>query len=172
MKKGYIQVYTGDGKGKTTAAIGLSVRAIGAGMNVLFAQFLKRGQFSEVKALGRFGDQIKIIQFGSGKFVRGKPQKEDYQRASEGLKLIRDEIMSGKYDLVVLDEANVALNLGLISLEDVVEVLKKRPVGVEIVLTGRNAPEEIYKVADLVSECRMVKHYLSQGVKARKGIER
>ncbi len=172
MKKGYLQVYTGDGKGKTTAAIGLAVRAVGAGMKVLFAQFLKKGDFSEVKALGCFHGQIRIMQFGSGRFVRGRPVKDDYLRACEGLKEVEGLMCSGKYDLIVLDEANVALHLGLISLEDMLHFIEKRPVGVELVLTGRNAPKEIRQAADLVSECRLVKHYFSQGVKARTGIEK
>ncbi len=172
MKKGYLQVYTGDGKGKTTAAIGLAVRAMGAGMKVLFAQFLKKGDFSEINALRRFGDQIKIFQFGSGKFVRGRPKSADFQRARQGLKDIEKYMSSGRYDLVVLDEANVALHLGLLSLEDMLCFITKRPPGVELVLTGRNAPEEIKNAADLVSECRLVKHYFSQGIKARIGIEK
>ena len=172
MKKGYLQVYTGDGKGKTTAAIGLAVRAIGAGMKVLFAQFLKKGDFSEIKALKCFGDQIRIVQFGSGKFVRGRPGSDDFQRARQGLLDMEQQMLSGKYDLVILDEANVALHIGLISLEDMLRFIEKRPPGVELVLTGRNAPEGIRDAADLVSECKMVKHYFSAGVKAREGIEK
>ena len=172
MKKGYLQVYTGDGKGKTTAAIGLAVRAMGAGMKVLFAQFLKKGDFSEINALRRFGDQIKIIQFGSGKFVRGRPKNADFQRAQQGLKDIEKYMSSGRYDLVVLDEANVALHLGLLPLEDMLCFISRRPPWVELVLTGRNAPEEIKNAADLVSECRLVKHYFSRGIKARIGIEK
>ena len=172
MKKGYVQVYTGDGKGKTTAAIGLAVRAMGAGMRVLFAQFLKKGEFSEIKALRCFGEQIRILQFGSGKFVRGRPQKQDFQRALNGLREIEKEMLSGRYDLVVLDEANVAMDMGLLSLESVLRLISGRPPGVELVITGRRAPDEIRDAADLVSECRLIKHYLSYGVKARTGIER
>lgn len=172
MKKGYVQVYTGDGKGKTTAAIGLAVRAIGAGMKVLFVQFLKKGRFSEIKALKCFGEQIKVVQFGSGKFVRGRPQKQDFQRARQGMRKIEEEMSSGRYALVVLDEANVALNLGLIPIEEMLNLIRQRPPGVEIVLTGRYAPRDIMEAADLVSECRLVKHYLASGVKARTGIEK
>ncbi|RUM89904.1 MAG: cob(I)yrinic acid a,c-diamide adenosyltransferase [Thermodesulfatator sp.] len=172
MKKGYVQVYTGDGKGKTTAAIGLSVRAIGAGFRVLFAQFLKKGEFSEIKALAIFGDRIRILQFGSGRFVRGRPQRSDFERARHGLQEIRKEMSSGRFDLVVLDEANVAMKLGLIPVEDMLELIRSKPKGTELVLTGRGAPGQILQVADLVSECRVVKHYLGAGVKARTGIEK
>jgi cob(I)alamin adenosyltransferase len=170
-QKGYIHIYTGDGKGKTTAAIGLACRALGAGWEVLFAQFLKKGRFSEIKALERF-DRIKILQFGSGKFVKGKPSTEDIENALAGLKQVAGLARSGKYHLVILDEINVALQFGLLEEEAVLSLIDSAPPETELVLTGRNAPESLVRRADLVTECRKVKHYYDNGVMARTGIEK
>ncbi len=170
--KGYVQVYTGDGKGKTTASLGLCVRAVGAGKRVLLVQFLKKGEFSEIKGLKYFGDRIKIMQFGSGRFVKGKPEKSDIELASKGLLSAERLMESGTYDIVILDEVNVAVNMGLIDVAEVIKVIKKKPDNVELILTGRYAPKEIVEAADLVTECRMVKHYFQKGVKAREGIEK
>ncbi len=170
--KGYVQVYTGDGKGKTTASLGLCVRAVGAGKRVLLVQFLKKGEFSEIKGLRYFGDRIKIMQFGSGRFVKGKPEKSDIELASKGLLSAERLMESGTYDIVILDEVNVAVNMGLIDVAEVIKVIKKKPDNVELILTGRYAPKEIVEAADLVTECRMVKHYFQKGVKAREGIEK
>jgi len=170
--KGYVQVYTGDGKGKTTAAIGLCVRAVGAGKRVLFVQFLKKGDFSEVKALGCFGRMVHVKQFGSGRFVRGKPCKEDRELAAAGLRYVEERMGSGEYDVVVLDEINVAMNMGLVSVPQVLDLLADKPDNIELVLTGRYAPTEIVDAADLVTECRMVRHYFARGVRARQGIEK
>ncbi len=168
----YVQVYTGDGKGKTTAAIGLAVRAMGAGMKVLLAQFLKKGEFSEIKALRQFGKQITIMQFGSGRFVRGRPVQDDCDRAAKGLAEVRRLVNSGSCDIAILDEINVAMDMGLLPVDEVLDFIDQRPSRLELVLTGRHAPKEIVDAADLVSECRMVKHYLALGVKARTGIEK
>ncbi len=170
--KGYVQVYTGDGKGKTTASLGICVRAIGAGRRVLLVQFLKRGNFSEIKGLGYFGKRVRIKQFGSGRFVRGNPGKEDRELAAAGLRYVKEKMKTGGYDVVILDEINVAMDMGLVSVAQVLDLLSNRPANVELVLTGRYAPEEIVDAADLVTECRMVKHYFSKGVKARRGIEK
>ncbi|NIA10544.1 MAG: cob(I)yrinic acid a,c-diamide adenosyltransferase [Nitrospiraceae bacterium] len=171
-KTGFVHIYTGNGKGKTTAALGLSLRAIGAGWMVLFAQFLKRGEYSEIKALRRFGDQVKICQYGSGEFVRGRPSEKEVALAQAGLRDIKEAIKKGKYDLVVLDEIDVAMHFGLIPVEDVIALLERRPPDLELVLTGRWAPKEIIECADLVTEMRMIKHYFSKDVLARTGIER
>jgi cob(I)alamin adenosyltransferase len=170
--KGYIQIYTGDGKGKTTAALGLALRAAGAGLSVYFAQFLKKGDYSEIKALERFSDRITLEQFGLGRFVRGKPQKEDIEAAAIGLQRIKDVMAGGRYQLVVLDEGNVAVTCGLFSLNELLEIIEQKPEGVELVITGRGAVPEIIERADLVSEVRSLKHYFEKGVQARIGIEK
>jgi len=168
----YIHVYTGDGKGKTTAALGLVLRAVGAGWMVLFTQFLKHGEFSEIKALKKLGDQVTIRQYGSGRFTKGRPSEKEMEMARTGLSEIMQVMEEGKYDLIVLDEINVAVHFGLIPLEGIISLLEKRPQDVELVLTGKWAPKEIMERADLVTEARMIKHYFSKGVRAREGIEK
>ena len=170
--KGYIQVYTGDGKGKTTAALGLALRAVGAGLEVYIAQFMKKRSYSELKSLRKFKNSIKIEQFGRQRFVGQKTTKEDKLLAQKGLKKTKKAIESGKYNLVILDEINVALSYGLLKEDEVIEIIKCRPKGQEIVLTGRNAPQGIIELADLVTEMKEIKHYFSKGVKARAGIEK
>ncbi len=167
-----IHVYTGDGKGKTTAALGLTLRAVGAGMRVLFVQFLKKGEFSEHRALKMLGDRVKVMQFGSGQFVRGRPDQSDILRAAEGLATTAGLIDAGTCDMVVMDEINVAVSMGLISEEAVLQFLDNCPSDVEVVLTGRNASKKLMERADLVTECRMLKHYYKKGIKAREGIEK
>ena len=168
----YIHVYTGDGKGKTTAALGLVLRAVGAGWRVLFTQFLKHGEFSEIKALKKLGDQVTIRQYGSGRFTKGRPSEKEIEMARAGLSEIMQVMEEGRYDLIVLDEINVAVHFGLIPLEGIISLLEKRPQNIELVLTGRWAPKEITERADLVTEARMIKHYFSKGVTAREGIEK
>jgi len=168
----YVHVYTGDGKGKTTAALGLVLRAVGAGWRVLFTQFLKHGEFSEIKSLKKLGDQVTIRQYGSGRFTKGRPSEKEIEMARAGLSEIMQVMEEGRYDLIVLDEINVAVHFGLIPLEDVISLLEKRPQNIELVLTGRWAPKEITERADLVTEARMIKHYFSKGVTAREGIEK
>jgi cob(I)alamin adenosyltransferase len=168
----FIHVYTGDGKGKTTAALGLILRAVGDGWRVLFVQFLKKGEFSEIKSLKRFGDQVTICQYGSGSFINGKPSEEEMEIARSGLNEIKLAMEKGTYDLIVLDEINVAVHLGLISVKSILNFLEKKPVNVELVFTGRWAPKEIIDRADLVTEMRNIKHYFNKGIKARKGIEK
>jgi len=168
----YIHVYTGDGKGKTTAVLGLTLRAAGAGWRVLFAQFLKHGEFSEIKALKKLGEQVTIRQYGSGRFLKGRPSEKEKEMALAGLSEIMQVMEEGKYDLIVLDEINVAVHFGLIPLKSVMSLLEKRPQDVELILTGRWASKEIMERADLVTEVRMIKHYFSKGVPAREGIEK
>ncbi|RUM89290.1 MAG: cob(I)yrinic acid a,c-diamide adenosyltransferase [Thermodesulfatator sp.] len=169
--RGLVQVYTGEGKGKTTAALGLALRALGAGLRVAFLQFLKKGEFSEIRALRRFEPQVLLRQFHSGGFVRGEPSEEVRQAVSQGWQEAQRLILSGDFQVVVLDEAHVALSLGLFSLEEVLETLSRRPEGVEVVLTGRGAPQPLIEAADLVTEMRAVKHYYQRGISARRGIE-
>ncbi|NDY42997.1 cob(I)yrinic acid a,c-diamide adenosyltransferase [Dissulfurirhabdus thermomarina] len=167
----FVQVYTGDGKGKTTAALGLVLRAAGAGWRVLVLQFLKRGDFSEIKALRRLPG-VEVRQFGTGRFVRGRPSEADLRAARDGLRLAESALASGAYDLVVLDEANVAAHFGMLEAADLAALLDRRPPGVEVVLTGRWAPPEVLERADLVTEMRSVRHYYDRGIPAREGIER
>jgi cob(I)alamin adenosyltransferase len=169
--QGYVQVYTGDGKGKTTAALGLALRAAGAGLKVYFAQFIKSNAYSEVIALERWSDCITLEQFGRGCFIRGNPCQEDIDVAQTALEAITAALTSGRYDLVVADEANVAFRCHLFGEQALLDLIDARPPGVELVLTGRGAPQAVMDRADLVTEMKPIKHYYTQGVLARKGIE-
>lgn len=165
-----IHVYTGNGKGKTTAALGLALRASGAGLNVYIAQFVKGIPCSEHKALKKLKN-IKLEQFGRGCFIRYKPQQADRLIAKEGLKKIKSIIACKRYRVIILDEINVALKLGLVCLKDVLGLIKHTPESIELILTGRGANLEVINSADLVSRINEVKHYYKRGFKARKGIE-
>lgn len=171
--KGYVQVYTGDGKGKTTAAVGLVIRALGAGMRVFFAQFIKGGRYSEIDMLERVAEHNSLVcrQYGEGCFILREAQESDRAAARRGLEEARSALKSEEYDLVVLDEANVAAKLGLISDEDLLSLIDDRPECVELVFTGRGASEALIARADLVTEMREIKHYYKKGVTARRGIE-
>lgn len=172
MRKGYIQVYTGNGKGKTTAALGLALRAAGAGLRVYIMQFIKKRRCSEHKALERFSDQITIKQSGTG-FLRGSRRtRKEIEAAHRGLKEIEEVIQSRRYDLVILDEINVATHYNLIDVDDLLKILDSKPPQVEVILTGRYADERVIERADLVTEMKKIKHYRDAGVKARCGIER
>ncbi len=172
LEKGYVQVYTGDGKGKTTAALGLALRAAGAGLKVYIGQFIKGMHYAELDALKRFEDLITIKQFGSGCFIHGDPTQEDVELARQGLRLMKDVVIAGDYDVVILDEANVAVFFGLFTTQDLLDVMDVKPEHVELVFTGRRAPQELIDRADLVTEMREIKHYYTQGVEARTGIEK
>ena len=169
--KGYVHVYTGKGKGKTTAALGLALRAAGAGLRVFIGQFVKARRCGEHDELERFGDCIRIEQYGRGPFIRGEPTAADIQAARQGLTQAEAALASGRYDLVILDEINVATSLGLLAVGDVLGLIRARPPHVELVLTGRGADAEVIQEADLVTEMLEVKHYGHQGVGARRGIE-
>ena len=170
-RKGYVQVYTGDGKGKTTASLGLVVRALGQGLRPAVLQFMKGDPtWGEVVTLKRL--DVPVVQCGLDHWVRvGKVSDEDRAAAAEGLARGRALVESGEYDLVVLDELCTALYFELVSLEAVMDMLAARPAAVELVITGRRAPEELIAAADLVTEMRPLKHYYEAGVKARPGIE-
>lgn len=170
--KGYVQIYTGNGKGKTTAALGLSLRAAGAGLKVYIAQFMKMGEYSEIKALKRFSDLITVEQFGTGKFILDQPSPEEILAAKEGLKRISAIIAAGTYDLIVLEEANLAVKFNLFPVADLLDIINAKPEPLELVITGRYADPEIIKKADLVTEMKEVKHYFQKGVAARIGIEK
>lgn len=170
--KGYIQVYTGEGKGKTTAALGLAIRAAGAGLKVFIGQFIKMGEYSEIKALKRFEDLITVEQFGRGRFIQGKPSVEDIKAAQKGLEKIIAILSSGEHNVVIMEEANVAVKIGLLSVQDILKIIAAKPQDVELVITGRGADPRIIEKADLVTEMKEIKHYFQQGVAARVGIEK
>ncbi len=170
IEKGYIQVYTGNGKGKTTAALGITLRSLCAGNKVFFGQFMKGQDYSELKATKYF-DKLEMEQFGGPDFLRGRPTARDIENAQKGLDRMREILSSSEYDMVVFDEINTALYFELISLEDVLSVLDLKAEGTEVILTGRYAAQEIIDKADLVTEMKEIKHYYNAGVKARVGIE-
>jgi cob(I)alamin adenosyltransferase len=168
---GYVQVYTGDGKGKTTAAIGLALRAAGAGLKVFVAQFVKSEKYSEIFALERFSDLITCRQYGSGCWLHGQPDDEDVRLAGSGLEEVRRILETGRYDVVILDEANIATHFGLLAVDNLIALIDSKPPEVELIFTGRKADPRLIDRADLVSEMREIKHYYQKGVLARKGID-
>ncbi|MCL6636215.1 MAG: cob(I)yrinic acid a,c-diamide adenosyltransferase [Peptococcaceae bacterium] len=173
-KKGLVIVNTGNGKGKTTASLGMAFRAWGQGLKVLVLQFIKGGwKYGELKAVEKLGPNFEIRQMGEG-FIKGKDDKsldEHRHAAREALNAARAEISSGKYDLIILDEVLYAVYYGLVSLDDVLALIGQKPENLHLVLTGRNAPPEIVERADLVTEMREIKHPYTQGIPAQKGIE-
>jgi cob(I)alamin adenosyltransferase len=172
LSRGCIQVYTGDGKGKTTAALGLALRASGHGMRTYIGQFMKGQRYGELEALREL-PLITIEQYGDVRCIhREEVTAEHVARARQGLADAQDAMLSGDYDVVVLDEVNVAIWFGLLDVDVVLSFLDAQPDCVEIVLTGRRAPPELIERADLVTEMRPLKHYYEQGVAARTGIER
>lgn len=174
---GYIQVYTGNGKGKTTASLGLTMRALGRGWNVLIVMFTKGGDdygelFSFTNLSTILTNKLKIVQAGVDRIVYAKNIcDQDIETIKKGWDIAKEAIQSKQYQLIILDEANIAIDLELIDLNEMLDVLKNKPDDIEIVLTGRNARQEIIDVAHLVSEIRPIKHYWDKGIKARKGIE-
>jgi cob(I)alamin adenosyltransferase len=172
--KGYIQVYTGNGKGKTTASLGLAVRAAGHGLKTVIIQFMKGWiDYGELKGVEMLSPLVTIHQAGRDTFVdRESPDPEDIRLARDGWELAKETILGGKADIVVLDEINCAVDFGLLPVGEVLDLLRRKPDGMEIVLTGRGAPEEIIALADLVTEMREIKHYYAKGIDARVGVER
>ncbi len=170
--RGFLQVYTGNGKGKTTAAVGLSIRAIGAGLKVAFFQFFKPGDSSEVHILKSFDSEVLYKNFGSKGFVKGNVTEELKNLVIKGWEEAKQTILSRKYQLVILDEFTYALNWDICSLDEVLDFLKTKPKDVEVVITGRNAPEKLIDVANLVTLMKKVKHYFDEKIPARKGIEK
>ncbi len=168
--RGLVHIYTGNGKGKTTAAFGLAVRASGAGLRVSIQQFIKGRFYNELRAISAIPN-ITVKQCGNGCFIKGQPKSKDIDCAERGLSASSRDLLSGRFDVVILDEINVAMDLGLLKMRDVIKFLKDKPCGVEVILTGRGCPKALYRYADYVSEVRDVKHPYRRGIKARKGIE-
>jgi cob(I)alamin adenosyltransferase len=171
LKEGYVQVYTGDGKGKTTAAAGLAVRAAGAGLRVFIGQFIKSKDSSEMAFLRERCSAVTVEQFGAGRFIKSTPSSEDLSGARSGIERLKSALCSGEYDVVIADEINGALCAGVVTIEDIHLLLDTRASGVEFVLTGRGAHPQLVERADLVTEMCCVKHFMDGGVFARKGIE-
>jgi cob(I)alamin adenosyltransferase len=172
MRRGYVQVYTGNGKGKTTAALGLAMRSVGAGHRVFIAQFIKKRRCSEHVLLDELRDRITLRQYGTGFLIGKKPSNAAVRAARTGYEEVREALLSKQYDVVILDEANVAVRYGLITAQDLLELMALKPNKVELVITGRYADEQVMQAADLVTEMREVKHYREKGVSARRGIEK
>jgi cob(I)alamin adenosyltransferase len=173
LSKGFIHIYTGNGKGKTTAAIGQAVRAAGAGLKTYIAQFMKEYPYSELESLKLFKEKITIEQFCGDEFVyrRQLPDESEIKKASEGLSSAKAKMLSGEYDLIILDEAIVAIYFKLLTVNQILEFIESKPESVELILTGRYCPQELISKADLVTEMKEIKHYYTQGITARKGIE-
>lgn len=175
-KKGLVLINTGNGKGKTTAALGLALRAAGHNFRVLILQFIKRRwKTGEAKIMEKLRPLIEIEQLGRGfiKFKNGKtqPTSQQIDNAIESFRYAREKIYSGKYDMVILDEINNLIDYGLLKVEDVVDLIKNKPKEISIVLTGRNAHHKLVDIADTVTEMKEIKHAFSKGIRARKGIE-
>jgi cob(I)alamin adenosyltransferase len=172
LEKGIVQVYTGNGKGKTSAAFGLALRALGRGLKVYVIQFIKGGfDYGELHIVDRLPD-LTLKAFGRGKFITDNPpSEEDMKLAEEAVSLAEKTVKKGEHDVVILDEVNVAMSLGLIKIERILNLIQNKPKHVELVLTGRYAPEEIIRAAQLVTEMKEIKHPFSKGLQARKGID-
>ena len=171
LEKGFIHVYTGFGKGKTTAAIGLGIRATGEGLKVIMMQFMKGRHYSEIDALDHIPN-FTVVQFGRDEFVsKEHPDQIDIDLAKKGFEHAKKIIQQGEYDVVILDEINVAVDYNLIPLNDVLQLLSEKPEKVELILTGRYASPEIVRNADIVSEILEIKHPYQNGVESRKGID-
>lgn len=173
MKKGYTHIYTGNGKGKTTAALGLAIRAAGAGFKTLFVHFMKDFDYSEKHGLFFLSQFISIEQFGNDWFVvnRRPPTPEEIISIKAGLKRVQDAFNSRQYDVIVMDEIFPAFYFGAVTASEIISLMEKKPEHVELVLTGRYCPPEIIERADLVTDMKEVKHYYMQGALSRKGID-
>jgi cob(I)alamin adenosyltransferase len=173
LDKGYVQVYTGNGKGKTSAALGIALRAAGAGYKTLIVQFMKNFPYSETKALEKFSDKIKIEQWIGDKFVikRQPPSEDELNEAEKALKRVKHALRSEEFDIIIMDEICVSVYFKLYDKNRILEIVRTKPAGKELILTGRYCPEEIIAAADLVTEMKEIKHYYEQGVLSRKGID-
>jgi cob(I)alamin adenosyltransferase len=174
LNRGYVQIYTGNGKGKTTAALGLAFRAMGRGLKTYIGQFIKGQKYGEIEAASISNGLITLEQYGKDTFVHTgrKPNPEDKKMVLDGLARARTALLSGKYDIIVLDEIITTYHFKLISLEDMMNLIAEKPLNVELIMTGRHAPRKLMDAADLVTRMNEVKHYYKKGVTARNGIER
>ncbi len=171
MNKGYTQIYTGNGKGKTTAALGLALRASAYNRKIFIGQFVKGMKYGELDSIRRLSDNITLKQFGRDCFILNKPEPEDFEIARNGWDIVSGIIKENSVDILILDEIGIAIHYGLISSEEVAELIKNKPDEMELILTGRKVPEELFELADLVTEMREIKHYYTKDVPAREGIE-
>ena len=173
MKQGFVQVYTGNGKGKTTAALGLALRAAGAGLKIYIGQFIKGMHYSELNSLAQYSN-IDLEQYGQGCFIYNEPTQEDITLAQKGLARARSLLCAPNclYDMVILDEINIAIHLKLLAIDEVIKLINDKNPAVELILTGRYAPSEVIQLADLVTEMQEIKHYYQKGIEARSGIEK
>ncbi|MBN2175896.1 MAG: cob(I)yrinic acid a,c-diamide adenosyltransferase [Bacteroidales bacterium] len=169
--KGFVHVYTGNGKGKTTAAFGLALRASGAGLKVFIGQFIKGQLYHEIQAVNKFIKNITVKQYGIDCFIINEPTEKDKAAAQKGLEDMKNIIASREYNMVIMDEVNMALYYGLIDIGALLDIIDNRPKNIELILTGRYAPHALIEKADLVTEMTEIKHYYRVGVEARKGIE-
>ena len=175
MEKGLVIVYTGGGKGKTTAALGMALRAVGHNQKICIIQFIKGSwHYGELNSLKRLEPEVELVTMGKGfvGIIDDKSPREEHEKiAKEGIKLSKEKIQSKKYDIIILDEVNYAVNLGLIGLNDVLDLIKTKPSELNLVLTGNHAKPEMIEAADLVTEMREIKHPFKSGIKAKKGID-
>ena len=174
-KDGLVIVYTGNGKGKTTAALGLAIRAVGYEHKVCMLQFIKGSwHYGEMDSSKKLEPNFELIAIGKG-FVGilddNSPREEHEKYAAEALRICREKINSGNYNVVILDEVNYAINLGLINVQEIIKLIKEKPSNLDLVLTGRDVKEEIVELADLVTEMKEIKHPFKSGIKAKKGID-
>ena len=172
LSRGFIQVYTGEGKGKTTASLGQALRACGHGFKVLMIQFMKGSKNYGELMSSESVPGLEIVQKGLPTFVKkGEPSEEDLRLAAEGMELARKAVRDAAHDILILDEINCAVDYGLVDVKDVLDLIRGKPEGMELILTGRYAPAEVIEIADLVTEMREVKHHYNTGVEMREGIE-
>ena len=173
MEKGYVQIYTGNGKGKTTAALGLITRAVGHNFKIFLCQFLKSRDYGELHTLQKF-ETVTYERYGRGVFIKSKEfvTYEDKKLMREGYESLKNALLSGKFDIVIADEILGTLRYDLISVDEIKFLIKNKPETTELILTGRNAPDELIEMADLVTEMKEIKHYFQKGIMARKGIEK
>ncbi len=170
--KGLVIVITGDGKGKTTSAFGQALRAVGQGYHVLVVQFMKGRKYGEFKAAKEYLPNLTVKLVGLDSFVmRDNPAPIDVEMAQKGFAMVKKAIKSGKYNMIIMDELNVAMDFKLVDTKEVIEMIENRPPGVDLIMTGRNAPAEIINIADTVSEVKEIKHHYAAGIKDRAGIE-
>ena len=173
LEKGYIHIYTGNGKGKTTAALGQALRSAGSGLTTFIVMFMKDFLYGEIKSIKSLSNCIRLEQYGNDAFVfrKKQPDDKDIAAAQQALKQARKAMLSAKYDIVIMDEVCVAIHFGLLKTNELISFLAEKPDPVEVILTGRYCPPELIEKADLATEMQEVKHYYQKGVAARKGIE-